>query len=495
MKKISILSTLLAGMVVFSACTEDEIAPVAEPFGFEPDETVAAAIAITAQEYAQPIVITDQSVDSVEAFTIDLSATPELPAETTFEYTLSMSKTVDMADAITIPVDVQGDVAKVATANLDANVKTLYGKRPQANTFYTQLAALVKSADGRRIQLLSNVITATVTPQAMPIESAYYLIGDFPGWNATSASAYAFSHSDKDVYEDPIFTLTVTIPSAGSNWKVAPQSFIEDGNNWDVVLGNVAADQNTALEGELLANGGSMQFAEAGTYKITLNMEEYTYVTELIPETSTLLVIGQYCNAWDASVAQRLYAAGSDPNYTGWIVFGEGPFDQGWKISADANWTTSWGGESTEAEPATMTLTSDNGANITCYNAFGYQMSFNKETAVLSILKTVSKWGICGDATATGWNGPDAAMSLAMDATAPEGENAYLVITAELLGGKQFKFRANDDPNWAINFGDSGNGDGTLVADGGNITVPEDGTYMIKFFFNASTPYYTLTRQ
>ncbi len=492
MKKISILSTLLAGMVVLSACTEDEIAPVAEPFGFEPDETVAAAIAVTAKEYAQPIVITDQSADSVEALTIDLSATPELPAETAFEYTLTMSKTEDMAEAIAIPVDVKGNVAKVATADLDANVKTLFGKRPQPDTFYTQLAALVKSTDGRRIKLLSNVITATVTPQAMPIESAYYLIGDVPGWNATAAAGQPFSHSDKDVYEDPVFTLTVTIPNAGANWKVAPQSFIDDGTNWDVVLGNAGGDQNPALEGELLANGGSMNFAEAGTYKITINMEEYTYAVELLPEISCVYAIGQYCD-WKFEIAQKLYAAVGDPNFTGWVIFGEGPFADGWKISNANNWDLSWGGTSADAEPATMTLTSENGANIACYGKFGYQMKFNKETAELSILKSVDKWGIVGDATATGWDGPDAAMSLVMDAAAPEGERVYLTITAELKGGNKFKFRADDD--WGTNFGDSGNGDGTLAPDGADITVAEDGTYVIKLFFNASTPYYTATKQ
>lgn len=491
MKKISILSTLLAGMVAFSACTEDEIAPVAEPFGYEPDETVTAAIAVTAKEYAQPIVITDQSADSVEALTFVLDVMPDLAPGTTFEYILSMAKTEDLADAITIPVAVKDNVVKVATADLDANVKTMYGKRPQANTFYTQLAALVKSTDGRLIRLLSNVITGTVTPQAMPIESNYYLLGDFPGWTAEAASGYPFSHSDKDVYEDPYFTLTVTIPTAGTNWKVAPQSFVDDGNNWDVVLGNVAADQNTEMEGELLANGGSMQFAAAGSYKITLNMEEYTYTVELIPETSSVYVIGEYCN-WNFALAQNLYAAGSDPNYSGLIIF-DGAHADGWKIANDTGWALSWGGASEEAEPATMTLTSDNGANITCYSKFGYQMKFNKETGELTILNSIEKMGLTGDATATGWNGPDQAMSLVMDETAPEGENIYLAITTELFGGKEFKFRADDD--WVVEFGDSGNGDGTLAAGGGNLTVSEDGTYLVKLFFNAQTPKYTIEKQ
>lgn len=52
-----------------------------------------------------------------------------------------------------------------------------------------------------------------MTPKSPFIDSGYYLVGDMfnaegvDGWNTVSAKQ-AFMHSDKDVYDDPKFTIT-----------------------------------------------------------------------------------------------------------------------------------------------------------------------------------------------------------------------------------------------------------------------------------------------
>ena len=66
----------------------------------------------------------------------------------------------------------------------------------------------------------------------------------------------------------------------------------------------------------------------------------------------------------------------------------------------------------------------------------------------------------------------------------------YLVATVTLEAGAEFKIRANED--WAINFGDAG--DGTLKQDGSNITVAEAGDYEVRLYFCAQTHYYTVTK-
>jgi hypothetical protein len=68
----------------------------------------------------------------------------------------------------------------------------------------------------------------------------------------------------------------------------------------------------------------------------------------------------------------------------------------------------------------------------------------------------------------------------------------YLVANATLEAGAEFKIRANSD--WAINYGDAGASDGTLVADGGNFKVEEAGDYEVRFYFCAQAPYYTVTK-
>lgn len=485
MKKISIYSTLLAGVVAFSACAP-EIEPAEKPASYDPEAAATVAIEITAEEYAQAIDLNTYAADTISAFTIDLSATPELSAGTTLEYTLKMAVAEDMANAVEVPVTVEGDVAKVLATDLNVKVQTLFGKRPQPNTFYTRLAAKVKAAEGRNFTIISNVITATVTPVATPIESAYYLIGDVPGWDFAAAATMPFSHSGKDVYEDPIFTITVTVEGA-TNWKVAPQSAIDSGD-WATVLGNTEADQNTALSGNLADDksaAGCMQFPEAGNYKVTLNMESYTYTVEVVPDVIEYFVVGDF-SGWSQTDGQRLYSVAGAPAQ-GWLVL-NGAGANGWKISTQADWNgTNYGaGEEAAAEAPSMLLSTDGGAgNITQYSAFSYEVSFDPTNLTLNIINTVNTWGLVG--SFNGWGAPDVAMTLSTEAGID-----YLVATATLEAGAEFKIRANED--WAINFGDAGAGDGSLARDGANFTVAEAGDYEVRFYFCAQTPYYTVTK-
>ena len=92
---------------------------------------------------------------------------------------------------------------------------------------------------------------------------------------------------------------------------------------------------------------------------------------------------------------------------------------------------------------------------------------------------SLSDWGLVGDATANGWNGPDMEMF--------ETSSNIFELYAELLGN-QMKFRFNE--NWGINFGDSG-ADGILDSGGDNIVVPNDGVFHVVMNLNNNT--YSLT--
>ena len=487
MKKISIFSTLLAGVVAFSACTP-EIDPALPPVSYEPVDSATVAINIAAAEYAEAIDLNSYAADTISAFTIDLSATPELSEGTSLDYTLYMATTEDMNGAVEVPVIVEENTGKVLAGDLNVKIQALFGKRPQPDTFYSQLKALVKSAEGRNFNIVSNVISATVTPFASPIESAYYLIGDVPGWDMAAAATMPFSHSGKDVYEDPIFTLTVTVDGE-KYWKVAPQSAIDSGS-WDTVLGNTEADGSTSATGNLADNAscaGAMKFPEAGNYKITLNMEEYSYTVEVIPDVIEYFVVGDF-SGWSQTNGQRLYSVAGAPAQ-GWLVL-NGQGANGWKISTQEDWDgINYGaGEEAAAEAATMLLSTDDGAgNITQYAGFSYEVEFDATNLTLTILRTVDTWGLVGSFNEWGSSGADIPMALSTE----DGMD-YLVATATLDAGAEFKIRANSD--WTINYGDAGAGDGTLAADGGNFKVEEAGDYEVRFYFCAQTPYYTVTK-
>jgi starch-binding outer membrane protein, SusD/RagB family len=92
---------------------------------------------------------------------------------------------------------------------------------------------------------------------------------------------------------------------------------------------------------------------------------------------------------------------------------------------------------------------------------------------------TLSDWGLVGDATTNGWDGPDMEMY--------ETSSDVFELYANLLGN-QMKFRF--DENWGNNYGDSG-ADGTLEIGADNIVIPGDGIYHIVLNLNSLT--YTIS--
>ena len=92
---------------------------------------------------------------------------------------------------------------------------------------------------------------------------------------------------------------------------------------------------------------------------------------------------------------------------------------------------------------------------------------------------TLSDWGLVGDATTNGWDGPDMEMY--------ETSSDVFELYANLLGN-QMKFRFDED--WGNNYGDSG-ADGTLESGGDNIVIPGDGIYHIVLNLNSLT--YTIS--
>lgn len=96
-----------------------------------------------------------------------------------------------------------------------------------------------------------------------------------------------------------------------------------------------------------------------------------------------------------------------------------------------------------------------------------------------SLSGTLSDWGLVGDATTNGWNGPDMEMY--------ETSTNVFELYASLLGN-QMKFRFNED--WGQNYGDNG-ADGTLESGGDNIVISGDGVYHVVLNLNSQT--YSIT--
>ncbi|MEZ4828520.1 MAG: RagB/SusD family nutrient uptake outer membrane protein [Bacteroidia bacterium] len=173
-----------------------------------------------------------------------------------------------------------------------------------------------------------------------------------------------------------------------------------------------------------------------------------------------IYVPGGY-QGWDPATAATLTSPNSDDTYEGYIWLDA---NTEFKFTPNPDWSADFGDNGADG-----TLDAG-GANITVANAGYYKINVDLVSNTYTIAST--SWGLIGSSTPNGW---DSDQDMTYDAT--EGA---MVITIDLIGG-EVKFRANDD--WGLNYGDNGP-DGILEKDGGNIAIPNSGTYTIKLYLD-----------
>ena len=376
MKKISIFSTLLAGVVALAACTQIEDTPVPDPIGYGQEDKVGemTITATTLQAVAAPIDLAEAG-ETIDVMTVNVNE--NVPADARLENLLVISPSESFTDSLTTKLSTicEADslnpgtfTVRVKTNEFDRAIKSVCGYEEQTFAVYVKLETIVIDKDNHRI-IIKSQATQTAAITTTPNLKEFFVVGDFSGWNQT--------------------------------------------------------------------NG------------------------------------------------QRLYSFNSAPAQ-GWIVL-NGQGGNGWKISSQADWNgTNYGaGEEGELEAAQLLLSTDGGApNITQYEGFCYQFEFDPVELKLTVLNTVSQWGIIGSFNS--W-GDDLLMTLS-----EEDGMDYLYAEAQFAANDEFKFRAN--AGWDINYGANA-GETALEMNGGNIAVAEEGTYEVRFYFCAEVPYYELIKK
>lgn len=177
-----------------------------------------------------------------------------------------------------------------------------------------------------------------------------------------------------------------------------------------------------------------------------------------------LNVPGAY-QGWDPANNSTVLARRGEENvFSGFIYFAPDAESFEFKF-ADGSWDENYGmvGEGQ--------LGRNEGGNLSVAEAGVYRLEVNLDDLTFSTERV--EFGVIGSATPGGW---DADTDMAFNA-----ETGAFEVTLPLVGGQEYKFRANDD--WALNFGDDGN-DATLERNGANIPIDRDGTYKISLFLN-----------
>lgn len=414
--------------------------------------------------------------ENVKVFNLSEAALPE---GTELNKTRMIITPTDEAATYDLPqiLEANNDGTVDSTALQTAVVKA-YGKRPAFRPFKVHVYSDVM-ANGQALLVDAGEININVAPKAPFISKAYYLIGDFNDWttDVNKLAGYKFSRSDKDVYEDPFFTFTVTTTKNDTYWKIIPQENLDANNIWQQGVVGTVKDGSTDAEGTLVTdNPQAGKIAEAGTYVITLNMIDYSY--SVVRADSYYMVGGVY--GWNAESASKVAfynESGSKASITTqWT--GDANLKI-WNRANINNWDLAWGSV-TDGETAAEGDLVNSGANAFVCPEKGayYTLTIDMSSKKYSWKKldnqepqAFSHVSIIG-----GFN--DWKADVDMTQTAPH--NWYL--RHKFTAATEMKFRA--DHEWTTSWG----GQTAALADmiycaaagGDNLNIPA-GTYDIYF--------------
>ena len=366
-------------------------------------------------------------------------------------------------DGQTFDIDADGNMAKADLVNY---ITGKYGKRPTERDIDATLDAWLSNGSTAAKMATSETFQVKAIPEAPFIDAAYYLVGDMfnveavgdaaaiDGWNTVSAKQ-AFKHSEKDVYDDPVFTITFETTKADQYWKIIPKKNIDADDLWAPGVVGPKVDGDDSMTGAL-TNGDAKagKIAKAGKYKLTINMMDYSYTLEEVNYDPFIYFIGA-TDGWTNAEQKLALVDDAKGVYTGYLYCAD-PNGRGnqFKFQRVAG---SWDNEINSGAFSTFSgAATSEGGNISVNAGEGvYYFDVNLGEGTITATK-VETMGIIGGFN--NWAG-DAPMTWNAEEYCFEATNVG--VTAD-----GWKFRVNGD--WPINLGGSLN---NLTAGGDNITV------------------------
>ena len=336
----------------------------------------------------------------------------------------------------------------------------------------------------KKIRITLDMLEYSYKIEPVNISDAYYLIGGPGEWNAESAMTMKFSHSAKDVFEDPVFTYTFE-GNGGDMWFAFGDKDAIDavaGGTWNKLFGTKgeSTDQSGSFDRRYNLDGDHSFCVDgkAKFYRFQINLADMTYTITPLNFQEYIYEAGVN-NDWGA-VAQPLYCPDGNGTYTGFFYAQDADWSGGkgaFKFTGAFNdWSQgNYGTGTINADGLSGTLIDDGGSGNVLADPGFYQAEVNLANMTYK-LTPITTIGIVGPAQAGGW-GDDTDMTYNKETRAWE---ATLELAADEL-----KFRAND--GWDINWGGSVD---NLTAGGANLKIAEAGTYFVQLFATCETKSY-----
>ena len=321
-----------------------------------------------------------------------------------------------------------------------------------------------------------NMAEMTYKITAVNIAENYYLIGGPGEWN--NSKEQKFSHSDKDVFDDPVFTYTFE-STGGDMWFAFGDDEAIDavGNNtWNVLFGTTGASEDLKGGFDRRYNlDGDHSFhvdGQAKYYRFTVNMAEMTY--EITPLNFTEYIYEAGVNNEWGSIAQPLYCASQNGVYTGFFYAQDADWSDGkgaFKFTGAFNsWNDGNYGAGDSSDEGGTLINDGGSGNLLATPGF-YRADVNMADMTYKLTRINSIF-VVGSAVNNDWDrGIEMTYNFSercweCDATLNEG---------------QIKFKGNGtwdnlDGNWG------GTLDNIVNGSNDNIDVPVTGAVHIKFY-------------
>ena len=435
-KKILLGMTLLMAMV---SCTEDYTDWSKPQVNAEPKAVEFGNGSVTPVDVIDLANVTEEKVQV---------ASIVAPTSSDAGYTPTIK--INLGDK-TFDIDNDG---KMATADLASYISETYGKRPIERDINATLDAWISNGSTVVKMATSETFQVKAIPVAPVIDEGYYLVGDMfttkegeteiSGW--TKESAKAFKHSDKDVYEDPFFTINFETTKADQYWKIIPKKNIESGDIWAEGVVGPKVDGDDSMTGLLTnADAKAGKIAEPGKYKLTLNMMDYSYTIEKVMYDPFIYFIGS-TDVWKSN-DQKLALVNEDTGtYTGFVYIAD-PNAAGfefkfqrepgnWDTAIDASTFVTFKGAAIGVKNGNLGVNAGEGV---------YYIDVNLSEGTIEATK-IESMGMVG-----GFQDPVWQEKTPLEMTWNAEEYCFEVTNAGIADGVEWKFNTNK--SWAISLG------------------------------------------
>ena len=495
MKKISyIMSVVLAGLF-FTACTEDYTDWAAQPAQPTGEDAVSIP-GYTAS--ATGAVDLNTAGDAISLLALSQSALPEGFTIQNIRLEIPVGE-----ETVTLTADENGTFSK---SEIQAIIEKAYGKRPVNRVFDAHVYCnAVKN--GQAVLIDAGTIKLNLTPEAPQISENYYLVGGPQDWGESAKNkSQKFSHSGKDVYEDPIFTIVINA-NEGDTWFAIGDDeaceAIANDNDWSKLFGTTKGNGNTDLTGTLdrrynLNDDGSF-CVPAGNklIKVTIDMMDYAYTIEPVNISENYYLIGGPGD-WNDSKAQKFSHSDKsvvdDPVFTYvfagnggdmWFAFGD---DEAIEAVGQGTWNKLFGtkGDSKDLSGSFDRRYNLDGDHSFCVDGlakfYRFQVNMAEMTYTITPLNFAEYFYEIGGESGWGTSHP---------LYGGAGDGKYLGYY--YLNG-EFKFKPNAD-NWNddLEYVSGDNMSGSLT-DGGGPNCPDPGAGFYQINLDAGNLSYSLTK-